>query len=225
MFIPKLYKSEDYNLMKEIIRENSFALLISSVDKIRATHSMMMLNDDDKENIYIETHISRANPQAKTLKNGDDVLCDFLGAHTYISSSWYDHINVSTWNYEAVQIHGKVELMNDDELYNHLDKLTSKYENFQQCPMMVKDMGKEFVEKEMKGAFGLKIISTEIFIKQKLSQNRKENDFQNIISNLENGDENGKRIAEKMKLLKKKIVFTTKDTKDVSFEKLAFKRV
>ncbi len=203
MFIPKLYKSEDYNLMKEIIRENSFALLISSVDKIRATHSMMMLNEDDPENIYIETHISRANPQAKTLTNGDEVLCDFLGAHTYISSSWYDHINVSTWNYEAVQIYGKVELMNHDELYQHLDKLTSKYEKPQQCPMMVKDMGKEFVEKEMKGAFGLKIIPTEIFIKQKLSQNRKEDDFENIILNLEKGGENGKQIAEKMKLLKK----------------------
>jgi transcriptional regulator len=47
-----------------------------------------------------------------------------------------------------------------------------------------------------------KIIPTEIFIKQKLSQNRKEHDFRNIISNLENGDENGKKIAEKMKLLK-----------------------
>jgi len=203
MFIPKLYKSEDYNLMKEIIRENSFALLISSVDKIRATHSMMMLNEDDKENIYIETHISRANPQAKTLKNDDEVVCDFLGAHTYISSSWYDHINVSTWNYEAVQVYGKVELMNQDELYQHLDKLTAKYESFQQCPMMVKEMGNEFVEKEMKGAFGLKIIPTEIFIKQKLSQNRKEEDFQNIISNLEDGDENAKRIAEKMKLLRR----------------------
>jgi len=189
--------------MKEIIRDNSFALLISSVDKIRATHSMMMLNEDDPENVYIEAHISKANPQAKTLKNGNEVLCDFLGAHTYISSSWYDHINVSTWNYEAVQIYGKIEMMNQDELYQHLDKLTSKYESFQQCPMMVKDMGKEFVEKEMKGAFGIKIIPTEIFIKQKLSQNRKENDFKNIIFNLENSDENGKRIAEKMKLLKR----------------------
>lgn len=203
MFIPKLYKSEDYNLMKEIIKENSFALLISSVDKIRATHAMMMLNENDKENIYIESHISKANPQAKTLKNGDKVLCDFLGAHTYISSSWYDHINVSTWNYEAVQIYGKVELMSSEELYHHLEKLTTKYEKFQQCPVMVKDMGRDFVEKEMKGAFGLKIIPTEIFIKQKLSQNRKENDFRNIISNLENGDDNGKKIAEKMKLLKK----------------------
>ncbi len=77
MFVPKLYKSEDVHVMREIISENSFALLISSVDKIRATHSMMMLNENDPENVYIETHISRANPQAKILKNGDEVLCDF----------------------------------------------------------------------------------------------------------------------------------------------------
>ncbi|MBV8328112.1 FMN-binding negative transcriptional regulator [Chryseobacterium sp.] len=204
MFVPKLYKSEDLDLMRAIIRENSFALLISSGDKIRATHSMMILKEDDPENIYIEAHISRANPQAKTLENGDEVLCDFLGAHTYISSSWYDHVNVSTWNYEAVQIYGKVEVMHQDELYSHLEKLTSKYEKFQQCPMMVKDMGREFVEKEMKGAFGIKIIPTEIFIKHKLSQNRKETDFQNIISHLEtSSDENARKIAEKMKLIKK----------------------
>lgn len=204
MFVPKLYRSEDLNLMKTIISENSFALLISSVDKIRATHSMFMLNENDPENVYLETHISKVNPQAKTLKNGDEVLCDFLGAHAYISSSWYDHINVSTWNYEAVQIYGKVELMNHDELYAHLEALTSKYEKFQQCPMMVKDMGKEFVEKEMKGAFGIKIIPSEIFIKQKLSQNRKEHDFYNIISHLEKStDDNAKKVAEKMKLIKK----------------------
>lgn len=43
MYIPKLYKSENYNLMKGIIKENAFALLVSSVDKTRATHSKMKL--------------------------------------------------------------------------------------------------------------------------------------------------------------------------------------
>ncbi|KAA0129210.1 FMN-binding negative transcriptional regulator [Chryseobacterium sp. SN22] len=201
MYIPKLYKSEDLTLMKDLIRQNAFALLISSEEKIRATHSMMILNEDDPENIYIETHVSRANPQAKILKNGSEVLCDFLGAHAYISSSWYDHINVSTWNYEAVQVYGKVELMNHDELYRHLDKLTTKYEKKQQCPVMLNDMGKAFAEKEMQGAFGMKIIPTEIFIAQKLSQNRKENDFRNIIDHLKQGDENAKLVAEKMNRL------------------------
>lgn len=80
--------------MKEIIRENSFTLLISSVDEIRATHSMMMLNEDDPENINLETHIFKVNRQTKILKNEDEVLCDFLVAHTYISSSWYDHVEL-----------------------------------------------------------------------------------------------------------------------------------
>ncbi len=200
MFIPKIYKSEDTELMKKIISENAFAILISSKEKLFATHSMFLGNEENG-NFYLETHVSMANFQAKVLQNGDEVLCDFLGAHSYISSSWYDHINVSTWNYEAVQIRGTVELMSHEELYEHLRKLTFKYEKAQKCPVFMENMGDEFVRKEMKGAFGIKIIPTEIFIAQKLSQNRKEKDYQNIIFHLENGDENEKKIADKMKTI------------------------
>lgn len=199
MYIPKLYKSEDQELMKEIIRENSFALLISDKEKLAATHSMFLLNETE-DGFLLETHISKANFQAKVLKDGDEVLCDFLGAHSYISSSWYDHKNVSTWNYEAVQIRGKMKLMNDDELYEHLRKLTFKYEKPQKCPMFVENMGDEYVKNEMKGAFGIYIFPTEIFIVNKLSQNRNEGDFRNIIKELaESSDGNSQRIAEKMK--------------------------
>ena len=199
MYIPKIYRSEDAELMKKIISENAFALLISDKEKIFATHSMFLLNEKEG-GFYLETHISKANFQAKVLKDGDEVLCDFLGAHSYISSSWYEKTNVSTWNYEAVQIRGKVKLMNDEELFQHLEKLTFKYEKTQKCPMLVENMGDDFVKKEMKGAFGINIFPTEIFIAQKLSQNRNDQDFQNIILNLEHSNnENSKEIAEKMK--------------------------
>ena len=202
MYIPKIYKSEDEKLMKSIINENGFALLISDKEKLSATHSMFLLNENDG-GFYLETHFSKANFQAKVLNDGDEVLCDFLGPHSYISSSWYDHKNVSTWNYEAVQIYGKIELMNNEELYSHLDKLTAKYENSQKCPMLVEKMGKDYVENEMRGAFGIKIYPTEIDISQKLSQNRKEADYQNIILNLEQStQENEKQIAEKMKKIR-----------------------
>ena len=98
MYIPNIYKSEDQELMKNIISENGFALLISDKDKLSATHSMFLLNETE-DGFFLFTHISKANFQAKVLKDGDEVLCDFLGAHSYISSSWYDHQNVSTWNY------------------------------------------------------------------------------------------------------------------------------
>ncbi|MGA9211181.1 FMN-binding negative transcriptional regulator [Kaistella sp.] len=202
MFMPKIYKSEDLSLMKKIISENAFALLISNKEKLLATHSMFLLNEIN-DGFYLETHLSKANFQAKVLKDGDEVLCDFLGAHSYISSSWYEKTNVSTWNYEAVQIRGKVKLMNDDELYEHLKKLTFKYENAQKCPMFVEKMGDEFVRKEMKGAFGINIYPSEIFIANKLSQNRNDADFENIILNLgASNDENSIKIAEKMKSIR-----------------------
>jgi transcriptional regulator len=126
--------------------------------------------------------------------------------HTYISSSWYSHTNASTWNYEVVQILGKVELMTDDELYRHLNKLTNKYETKQKCPMTMQKMGSDFVSSAMKGAFGIKIYPQEISIAQKLSQNRNEKDFSNIIAELENSDKiEDTKMAEKMKGLKEKL--------------------
>ncbi|MDE5439294.1 FMN-binding negative transcriptional regulator [Elizabethkingia meningoseptica] len=198
MHIPKIYKSEDFALLKEIISKHSFGLLISDKEKLFATHSMFLMNGK-QDDFFLETHISKANFQAKALKNGDHVLCDFLGAHTYISSSWYDHTNVSTWNYEAVQVRGTVHLMTDEELYHHLEKLTEKYEKYQQCPMFVKNMGDEFVRKEMKGAFGIKIIPDEVFIKSKLSQNRNEENLERIIGKLQaQDDQDAQIIAKKM---------------------------
>lgn len=203
MHLPKFFKSEDFNLLKEIIRENSFSSLITYKEKILSTKAMMQLNELENDLFLIETHINRANPVARKIKEGDEVLCDFLGAHTYISSSWYDDINVSTWNYEEVQIYGLVEIMTDNELYNHLKKLTDFFEQPQKCPMTLKLMGTEFVEKEMKGALGIKIIPTDIKIKRKLSQNRDEVNYQRIIQRLnESYFPTDKIIAKKMTALK-----------------------
>ena len=70
MFVPKLYRSEDLELMKKIINENAFALLISNQEKLWATHSMFLWNEAEEG--FLETHISKANPQAKYLNDGDE---------------------------------------------------------------------------------------------------------------------------------------------------------
>ncbi|WP_234109191.1 MULTISPECIES: FMN-binding negative transcriptional regulator [Chryseobacterium] len=202
MFIPKIYRSEDESLMKKIIDENGFALLISNKEKLFATHSVFLPNKNEN-GFFLETHISKANFQAKVLQDGDEVLCDFLGSNCYISSSWYNHKNVSTWNYEAVQVTGKIKIMTDDELYDHLTRMTFKYEKPQKCPFFVENMGENFVKNEMKGAFGIKIIPTEISIANKLSQNRNAEDKKRIIENLQEiGDAGSLQIAEKMLNLK-----------------------
>ena len=204
MYLPKLFKSEDYQLLKEIISENSFSSLITFNQRIRSTKAMFLLCGHTNNNFHLETHISKANPIAKNIEKDDEVLCDFLGAHTYISSSWYDHINVSTWNYEAVQVYGHVEYMSDEELYNHLSALTQKFEGTQKCPVTIEKMGQDYIEKEMKGALGIKILPSEVSIKQKLSQNRDDKNYYNIIQNLEQSEGMMDQIiAYKMKVLRK----------------------
>ena len=201
MYLPKIFKSEDLKLAKEIISENSFSSLIVSSEKILSTKAMILVNQDEKDDFYLETHLSRANPVAKILANDLEVLCDFIGANTYISSSWYDHINVSTWNYEAVQVYGKVQLMSDDEFYVHLKRLTEKFESPQKCPMTIDKMGDKYVGQEMKGAVGFNILPSEINVKQKLSQNRNTKNKERIVQALnKSGLEHDSVMAKKIKL-------------------------
>lgn len=204
MYLPKIFKSENFNVLKDIVDSHPFSNFIIYNNKIMSTRAMMMITGDEND-YYIETHLNKANPVALKVNPAQEVLCDFLGANTYISSSWYDHINASTWNYEQVQIYGKLEIMSNQELYHHLDKLTNRFEISQQCPMTLDKMGKDFVETEMKGTIGYKIIPTEVKIKQKLSQNRDEQNFHYIIEHLLQSDESmDKIIAQKMIDLKPK---------------------
>lgn len=202
MHLPKIFKSEDFELLKEIVDENPFSNFITYSNKIISTRSMMLLNGTKKDQFFIETHLSKANPVARQITAGAEVLCDFIGSHAYISSSWYDHVNVSTWNYEAVQIYGNVEMMSDRELYAHLEKLTAKYERFQDCPMTVEKIGETLIKKTMKGAKGFKIIPTEVKIKQKLSQNKDQTNRNRIIENLQKSNTTmDQKMAQKMKKL------------------------
>ena len=65
-------------------------------------------------------------------------------------------------------------------------------------------MSQAFIEKEMKGALGIKILPSEVAIKQKLSQNRDDKNYYNIIQNLEQSEGMMHQIiADKMKALRK----------------------
>jgi transcriptional regulator len=52
-----------------------------------------------------------------------EVLVIFNGPHTYISSSWYDHENVPTWNYIAVHVYGTVKLIEGESLRHSLSTI------------------------------------------------------------------------------------------------------
>ncbi|QPQ36154.1 FMN-binding negative transcriptional regulator [Lysinibacillus sp. JNUCC-52] len=199
MYIPKYYKVTDVNEIEEFIQMNSFATLVTTKQgKPIATHLPLMFNKKG-EDCYLTGHMAYGNPQWRTFETSEDVLVMFQGPHAYISSSWYEQENVPTWNYQSVHIYGHATILEKEELVEDLTKLLEKYENNRENPILWESLSPELLEKEMKGIVGFKIKIGEIQAAYKLSQNRNEADYINIIDQLKNEETpNSKQMAQVM---------------------------
>ena len=199
MYIPQYYKQTDLSEIKNFLIQHSFGILVNQVEgKPWATHIPLELDKDKNGKDILIGHISRANPQAKNLELTDNVLCIFNGPHAYISSSWYKEEEVPTWNYIAVHIYGKLQILTEEEVMASLYKLVDKYEKNSKKPISLNDMSEKTL-RQVKGVVGFQISIDEIQATYKLSQTRPE-DQSKIISELEKTNEtNALKIAKAMK--------------------------
>jgi transcriptional regulator len=199
MYIPELYKNENQQDIQNFIHQNGFGILINQTDgKLWATHIPLLLEEKNGKQ-FLVGHISRENPQAESFKTNDGVLAIFSGVHTYISSSWYDHENVPTWNYLAVHVYGKLKIHSLEECIEALKKLVDKYEAKSENPVRVEEMSNKTML-QARGIVSFEIEITAIEAKKKLSQNRDDKNYKNIISKLENSNDNQAiAVAEEMK--------------------------
>jgi transcriptional regulator len=185
MYIPDLYKNEDKESIQKFLKENAFGLLINQTNgKLWATHIPLELEINTEGEEVLHGHISKENPQWTAFESDDQVLAVFTGAHSYISPSWYDHENVPTWNYSAVHIYGKIKIIEGDAVIDSLTKLVDKYEQNSKCPVRVADFSKKTMM-QTRGIVAFEIKIEEIQAQNKLSQNRDDKNYSNIISELE----------------------------------------
>ena len=199
MHIPKLYREEDKAKILKFIRQNDFAVLVThDSEKPVASHLLMEVLEEG-DTLYVNGHMSRANPHWKTFEKNPEVLIIFHGAHTYISPTWYNHVNVPTWNYQSVHVYGKPRLItNYDEAYSILKRLIDRYETEGHYKM--ETLPQDFVEKEIRGIMAFQIEVTRVEANYKLSQNRKDADHDNIITRLEERtDDLSHAVAEAMR--------------------------
>lgn len=189
MYIPDLYKNDNQEDIQNFIHQNGFGILVNQTDgKLWATHIPLLLEEKDGKQILVG-HVSSENPQAESFKTNDQVLAIFMGAHTYISSSWYDHENVPTWNYLAVHVYGKLKIHSLEESIEALKKLVDKYEAKSENPLRIEDLSKKTML-QARGIVSFEIEITEIEAKKKLSQNRDDKNYKTIISELEKTNDN-----------------------------------
>jgi transcriptional regulator len=200
MFTPDIYKNENKEEIHTFLKENSFGILINQTEgKLCATHIPLELDTNNKGLSVLQGHISKENPQWKEFKGNDEVLAVFSGPHSYISSSWYDHENVPTWNYIAVHVYGKIKIVEDEAVIESLKKLVDKYEKNSENPIRIEDLSKKTML-QTRGIVGFEIEITEIQATKKMSQNREKIDYNNIILELEKTNNNESiAVANEMK--------------------------
>src|SRR4030095_4291605 len=153
MYISKLYREEDRTKILEFLHQNEFATLVTyDGEKPTASHLLMEVAQEG-EKLFVNGHMSKANPLWKTFDKHPEVLIIFQGPHTYISPTWYDHVNVPTWNYQAVHLYGEPRLVTAlDELQTMLSHLVAKQEGT--STYRLESLPSDFVMSQMKGIVG-----------------------------------------------------------------------
>jgi transcriptional regulator len=204
MHVPKINENKNLDEIKAFIHANSFGILVTndSGSAPIATHIPLELSKNASGEDVLVGHIARANQQIKTFQDGIETLAIFSSPHSYVSASWYKHATtVPTWNYIAVHVYGVLRIQSDEELHASLVDLVNKYEQaIAKEPMKVEDLPEKKVAREMRGIVGFEIKITDFQARYKLSQNRHSEDYQHVINELEELDENGATyIAEEMK--------------------------
>jgi transcriptional regulator len=196
MYIPNIYKNENADEIRSFLKANSFGILINQTEgKLWGTHIPLELETNAQGKEVLFGHISKENPQWKGFEKDASVLAIFSGSHSYISSSWYDHENVPTWNYIAVHVYGKIRIVEGEELLSSLKKLVDKYEATSKNPVKIENLSATTMM-QAQGIVAFEIEIEEIQGQSKLSQNRDDKNHQNIISELEKtGCPNAKAIA------------------------------
>jgi transcriptional regulator len=199
MYIPNYFKVTNVDEIWDFVQKNSFGSIVTTEQgKPIATHLPLRLTKKG-DDYYLTGHMAYGNPQWRTFEACADVLVMFQGPHAYISSSWYSNENVPTWNYQAVHMYGKASILAKEELIEELTGMLEKYEENRENPVLWDKLSPELLENQLKGIVGFKIKVKEIQAADKLSQNRNEMDYTNIINKLKNeGNPNSKQMAELM---------------------------
>lgn len=200
MYIPRRYEEKDREKVFAFIRENSFGILISIKDGSPiGTHIPLLLGRNAAGEEVLTGHISKGNEQKYSLIDGAKVLAIFCGPHAYVSPRWYTEMNVPTWDYIAVHVYGTVRIMEGEELKNALSRLVDNYESGMPRPVKMEEIPEKNLHDDLRGIVGFEIHIGEVQAAYKLSQNRNEESYHNVVAHLDQGDELSRKIASEMK--------------------------
>lgn len=215
------FKEKDRQVILDFIDDYPFAFLTgSTISGAQVATQIPMLYYERNGDLFLQGHMMRNTDHYKAFLENPDVLLVFTGPSTYVSASWYNDQHMgSTWNYMSVHINGQMNFMTSQELIRFMRKFTLKLEKGNTESLTIYDnLPDEYLNKMMPAIAGFEIKAEKIENVFKLSQNRDEKSYLNIISKLEEQDGDSSLIAKEMKKRKAELFPPGEEWDKLKFE-------
>lgn len=199
MYRPEKYKKDDKSFVFSFIQKNPFATFILNGKRLLATH-IPVLAEGDENDFKLFSHIANHNEQLEYLKDGAEALVIFHGSHSYISSSWYQEKDISTWDYSAVHVNAKIKLQSREELKESLQKLVEHFEKGQENPLFYLDLPEQMLKEHLPLITGFWLEPYKVEGIAKLHQSYSKQDIKAVAGKLNSsGDSMKKELGAAMK--------------------------
>ena len=206
MYVPSHFSESRPEQLHALIRDHPLgALVVHGPDGLDADQLPFELDERAGPRGMLRAHVARANPVWQQARDGDGVLVIFRAAEAYVSPNWYPskhetHRQVPTWNYQVVNVHGTIRIVDDVAFVRGLvGRLTRTHEARQapDPPWRMSDAPPDYLDTMLRAIVGIEIDITRLVGKFKLSQNREMRDRLNAAAELEQHGESA--LAEAMR--------------------------
>lgn len=192
-----LFASDDPGLVRQLIRDNPWATLVSGNDgELVASHYPVLLDEEAPE-LTIVTHLGRPDDRVHGLGESE-VMVIVQGRHGYVSPSWYppDPGNVPTWNFTVAHLYGVPEILDPEENLAVLTRLVDHFEAGVEAPAHLDpEQGAKIATRTV----GLRLPVSRFVCKQKLGQNKDDATRRQVIAALrEPGPYSHPELADEM---------------------------
>ena len=182
------FKEHEQQAVLEFIENHPFAFLTGSDSEGKQVVTQIPVLMVEREGeLYFQGHIMRNTDHHKAFMQNQNGLLVFTGPSCYVSASWYSDPHIgSTWNYMSVHVNGELNFMSNEELIQFMRRLTLKFEKDNaDSPTFYDNLPDHFLKNMLPAIVGFEIKAEKIENVFKLSQNRDDVSYQNIIQKLE----------------------------------------
>ncbi|HTT31479.1 MAG TPA: FMN-binding negative transcriptional regulator [Solirubrobacteraceae bacterium] len=161
---------DDPAIVRRLIGENPWGILVSAHrDQLVASHYPVLL-DEQCDELAVFTHVGR--PDDKLHGFGEqEIMLIVQGVHGYISPSWYapGATRAPTWNFAVAHCYGIPQILDGDTNLRSLARLVQHFERDVDEPMML-DL--EWAGPVARGTVGIRLPISRFECKVKMSQDK-----------------------------------------------------